>query len=117
MIQVWWQDSGPEWLTNPLDRKVPTEMERDFAEMRALQVLAWLAGSDDLLPVFLGASGLSERDLRDGAGDADMLASLLDFVLSDDAWVIDCAQALSVPPTEIMAIRQALPGGGLPHWT
>lgn len=36
----------------------------DAAETLGLKALAWLAGNDELLPVFLGATGASEADLR-----------------------------------------------------
>lgn len=92
-------------------------MDQDVAETGALRVLGWLATQDDLLPVFLGASGASAGDLRARAGDPDFLASVIDFVLMDDAWVLSCASALGILPGDLMLIRQALPGGNLPSWT
>jgi len=92
-------------------------MTQALAETRALAVLGWLAGHDDLSPVFLGATGLSKDDLRALAGQAEFLAAVLDFVVQDDAWVLACCAALDWRPEEIMAIRAALPGGDLPHWT
>jgi len=79
--------------------------------------LGWLAGQDDLFPVFLGATGTSEADLRGQAGDPVFLAAVMDFLMNDDAWVIDCAKALGWRPEEVLQIRAALPGGDLPHWT
>lgn len=40
-------------------------MRRENAETLALEALAWLVGNDELLPVFLGATGSSESDLRE----------------------------------------------------
>jgi hypothetical protein len=92
-------------------------MKQEIAETGAVRVLGWLAGEEDLLPVFLGATGATLADLRVQAGDPEFLASLLDFVLMDDAWVIRCADALGLPPGDLGAMRQALPGGSLPNWT
>jgi hypothetical protein len=92
-------------------------MTQDMAETRALGILGWVLSRDDLLPVFLGATGATEDALRDSAGDPVFLASVVDFLMLDDAWVIDCAAVLGWPPTEIMAIRAGLPGGDLPNWT
>jgi len=92
-------------------------MKRENAEIGAIRILGWLAAQDDLLPVFLGATGAGADDLRARGGDPDFLASMLDFVLMDDEWVVSCAEALSIPATEIALIRQALPGGALPNWT
>lgn len=92
-------------------------MNQDLAETRALGVLGWIAGQHDLLPVFLGATGTGEDDLRRRAGEAEFLAAVMDFVMMDDAWVIDCATDLGWQPDEMIMIRAALPGGDLPHWT
>ena len=91
-------------------------MQQEIAETGALQVLGWLAGKEDLLPVFLSASGASAEDLRTRASEPAFLASVLDFVLMDDEWVLDCAGALDMPPERIAVMRQALPGGALPNW-
>jgi hypothetical protein len=92
-------------------------MKQEMAEMGAVRVLGWLAGQEDLLPIFLGATGAAAEDLRRAAGEPEFLGSVLDFVLMDDAWVIACAGALGMPPERIAEIRRALPGGALPHWT
>ena len=63
-------------------------MQRESAETVGVQALGWLAGNDELLPVFLGSTGASLDDLRAGAGDAAFLGSVLDFVMMDDAWVV-----------------------------
>lgn len=92
-------------------------MNEDLAETRALGVLGWIAAEETLLPVFLGATGTTEADLRQRAGDPVFLAAVMDFLMLDDVWVIDCATALGWHPEEVMQIRAALPGGDLPHWT
>jgi len=53
-------------------------MQQDSAETIALQALGWLAASDDLLPVFLGATGACEADLRARAAEPEFLGSVLD---------------------------------------
>jgi len=92
-------------------------MNQDLAETRALAVLGWLAGQEELFPVFLGATGTTEGDLRTRVGEPEFLASVLDFLVLDDAWVIDCAAALGWRPEDLMQVRAALPGGDLPNWT
>jgi hypothetical protein len=109
--------SRVHWLINPLAKQGILGMKQDMAETRALGVLGWLLGQDELLPVFLGAGGVTEADLRRRAGEPEFLASVIDFVLLDDAWVIDCATALGWPPETVPDIRAALPGGDLPNWT
>jgi hypothetical protein len=92
-------------------------MKKDLAETRALGILGWVLAQDELLPVFLNATGVTEGDLRSRAADPVFLASVVDFLMLDDAWVIDCAQAQGWPPQDIMQIRAGLPGGDQPNWT
>ena len=91
--------------------------ERDSAETVALTALAWVLGPSGLSDVFLGASGLAPQDLRQRAGDPEVLAAVLDFVMMDDAWVLALAQAEGLAPDSLARARAALPGGDLPHWT
>jgi hypothetical protein len=92
-------------------------LTQQSAETIALQSLAWLIGNEDVLPVFLGATGVSEADLRNSAQDPDFLGSVLDFILMDDAWVIACCDLQTIPYERLMEARQSLPGGGQVHWT
>lgn len=89
----------------------------DAAETLALRVLAWIAASDDLLPVFLGSTGASEDDLRARATDPVFLGAVLDFLMMDDAWVIGFCDDAALPYERIMEARAALPGGEQVHWT
>ena len=92
-------------------------MQRDAAETVGLRALAWLAGNDELLPVFLGSTGASLDDLRAGAGEPAFLGSVLDFVMMDDAWVVAVCDAAGRAYEAPMRARAALPGGGQVHWT
>ncbi|WP_375230801.1 DUF3572 domain-containing protein [Roseobacter sp. S98] len=90
---------------------------RETAETLALQILTWLAGNDELLPVFLGSTGASEDDLRAGARDPAFLGSVLDFVMMDDAWVVAACDASCLAYDSLMQARMALPGGEQVNWT
>ncbi|KAA0910101.1 DUF3572 family protein [Aquicoccus porphyridii] len=92
-------------------------MSQDSAETIALQALAWIAGSDDLLPVFLGSTGTAADELRVRAKDADFLASILDFLLMDDAWVVGFCDTAGLRYDKPMLARAALPGGKDVYWT
>lgn len=91
--------------------------ERENAETIALQALAWLAGNDDLWPLFLGATGLAPGDVAARAHEAEFLASVLDFLLMDDAWVVGFCGSAGLPCDRPRAARAALPGGAAPDWT
>ncbi len=91
--------------------------EQEAAETLALDVLAWLAADADLSGIFMGSSGLSQDDLRTRAGEPELLAAVLDFVLMDDAWVMAYCDGRGVPYDRLMQARAALPGGEQVHWT
>lgn len=90
---------------------------QDAAETLALRALAWLVTNDDLLPVFLGATGASESDLRAQTGDPAFLGSVLDFLMMDDAWIIAFCDANHIAYEHPMFARAALPGGEQVNWT
>ncbi len=90
---------------------------RESAETIALQALGWLVARDDLLSLFLNASGCDLSDLRARAVESEFLASVADFILSDDAWVIAFSQENGLPFDALPRARAALPGGDLPNWT
>ncbi|WP_299146307.1 DUF3572 domain-containing protein [uncultured Tateyamaria sp.] len=92
-------------------------MGRESAEVVGLRALAWMAGNEELLPVFLGATGANEADVRSGATDPAFLGALLDFVMMDDQWVTAFCDAQGLAYDAPMRARAALPGGEQTHWT
>ena len=94
-----------------------TPLSKDSAEILAIEALSWLVGNDELLPVFLGATGASEADLRARAKDPEFLASVLDFLLMDDAWIAAFCEASDYAYDFPMRARAALPGGAQVNWT
>jgi len=91
--------------------------QREAAETLALEALGWIVGQEELLPVFLGATGASEMDVRARAADPEFLASVLDFLCMDDVWVTGFCDTSGRSYTDPMAARAALPGGEAVHWT
>ena len=92
-------------------------VSRDSAETLGLQAVAWLASNDELLPVFLGATGASESDFRSGLEDPGFQGAVLDFILMDDAWIRQFCDAQGLAYDLPARARAALPGGGEVHWT
>ena len=92
-------------------------IKQESAETVALQGLAWLAGNEELLPVFMGATGVTEAELREQAQDPVFLGSVLDFLLMDDAWIIGFCEAQGLDPQLPIQARAALPGGEQVNWT
>lgn len=92
-------------------------MTQDHAETIGLRALGWLAGNEELLPVFLGATGASEVDLRTRAAEPEFLGAVLDFLMMDDAWVTGFCDAQGLGYDVPMRARAALPGGQETSWT
>ncbi len=89
----------------------------DKAADTGLKALIWLLGNEELLPVFMGATGVGAEDLRAGAQDAVFLASVLDFLMLDDSWVVAFCDSEGLAYDAPMHARQQLPGGDSVHWT
>ena len=92
-------------------------MSPEQAEIIALQALGWLAGNDDLCPMFLGASGGTSDELRSRATDPAFQASVLEFITMDDAWVIAYCDAVGLGYDQPLRARYALPGAEQINWT
>ncbi|QMU56886.1 MAG: DUF3572 family protein [Boseongicola sp.] len=94
-----------------------TPLSQDSAEVIAIEALSWLAGTDDLFTIFMGSTGTSAVDVRTRAQDPEFLASVLDFLLMDDAWISAFCAAENYDPDFPMRARAALPGGAQVSWT
>ena len=81
---------------------------REAAEIVAIQALSFVAGDPERLGLFLAESGIGPETLRTAAADPRFLASVLDFVMRDDATVKAFAGASQLHPTNIAAAHQAL---------
>ena len=86
---------------------------REVSEIVAVQALSFIAGDPERQGLFLAESGIGPETLRTAAADPHFLASVLDFVLRDDATVKAFANASQLHPTNIAAAHQALTDS---HW-
>ena len=87
------------------------------AQTYALTALGWLSGQDDLLGNFLGFTGSNLESIKENVEEAGYLVSVLDFLMMDDRWVLNCCASTGLDPTEMRLARLALPGGAEVHWT
>jgi hypothetical protein len=93
--------------------KKPVQNPREVAEIVAVQALSFIAGDPERLGRFLAETGIGPETLRTAATDPHFLASVLDFVLRDDATVKAFAGAAQLHPTNVAAAHQALSD---PQW-
>ncbi|CUH53219.1 DUF3572 domain-containing protein [Shimia marina] len=92
-------------------------MSQDFAETVALKALGWLVTQDEVVSVFLGATGASVEDLRVRAGDSDFMGSVLEFLTMDDAWVVAFCDANELAFEVPLQAAHQLLGASRAHWT
>lgn len=86
--------------------KISTER----GEVLAIQALGYLAGDSELLERFFAVTGMDADGLRASAGDTGTLIAVMDFLLFDDALVLDFAEIAGIKPEEVGWIRLALAG-------
>ena len=88
--------------------KKPVHNPREVAEIVAIQALSFIASEPERLGLFLAESGIGPETLRTAASDPQFLASVLDFIMRDDATVKAFAEVSQLHPTNIAAAHQAL---------
>lgn len=88
-----------------------------LAQNVAVQALLWIAADPERAGQFLGYSGADPGDLKTRAAEPEFLGFVLDFILLDDAFVLEFSAANGLSPETPMQARARLPGGDLPNWT
>jgi hypothetical protein len=86
-------------------------MTHDRAITLALNGLSLLAANPDWLSGFLEISGLSPGVLKERAGEPELLASMLDFLLADDEKTEWMCRELNVAPRDLHLARHVLGAG------
>src|SRR6202165_4024984 len=81
---------------------------REVAEIVEVQAVSFIAGDPERLARFLAESGIGPETLRSAAADPHFLASVLHFILRDDATVKAFAAASELDPTTVAAAREVL---------
>lgn len=83
----------------------------EAAQALALTALAYLLEDGDRAARFCAASGIAGTDMAAQLGDAAFLGGVLDFVLEDDALLVEVAAAAGLAPEAVAGARRKLPGG------
>jgi hypothetical protein len=80
------------------------------AEAIAIRFLGFLAGAPEHLSRFLALTGTDIASLRQRAGDADFLASLLDYLMADEALLLAYCANDGLDPALVAPARHLLSG-------
>ncbi|MFT6580842.1 MAG: hypothetical protein ACJAU6_001272 [Alphaproteobacteria bacterium] len=89
-------------------------MREDAVEI-AIKCLAFIGEDKDRLGDFLALSGVGPEKIRESAQDPAFLGGILDFILSDEAAVLEFAKWAEVDPGAVAVARMSLPGAA-PDW-
>jgi len=85
-------------------------MQSSAAQTIALHALTHIAGDGEILGHFLKISGLEPDDLRQRVSDPELLAAVIDFLLSDESLCTGFLAAEGIDAKVLHAARRALPG-------
>ena len=90
---------------------------KEYAELKALEALSWLSKNPDRFADFLNLNGASISDIFERSKDPEFFVFIIEYCLSSDEIAIECSNALSIKPEELMEILNLLPGGDSYNWT
>jgi hypothetical protein len=82
----------------------------DEAEALAVAALGYLASEPDRLGMFLSETGLGPENVRAAASSPGFMAAVLDYLIGNEAVLLDFAADQGIDPAAIPAARNALPG-------
>lgn len=80
------------------------------AETIALRALAYVAGRDIALKQLIAQTGIAPSSLHERASDPALLSGVLDFLFSNETFLVDFCEIEGLSPDNLDHVRQALPG-------
>ena len=80
----------------------------DSARSLAVTALTFIAADPDRLSRFLGITGLGPDNLRTAAADPAFLGSVLDYLVADEALLVEFATDAGLKPEAVARAHQAL---------
>jgi hypothetical protein len=82
----------------------------DSAQSLAVSALAFIAADSDRLNRFLSLTGLGPDNLRTAAADPAFLGSVLDYLVGDEALLVEFAADARVKPEAVARAHAVLRG-------
>ena len=83
----------------------------EAAETLAIDALAYLSNTPDMMQRFLALSGIEASHIRAAASEPHFFAGVLKFFLAHERSLLDLCEAIGAPPQSVQAALAALPGG------
>lgn len=85
-----------------------SETNKDKASALALGAIGWILSDDERASRFLALTGLVPDDLRTRISSTGVLDAALGFLESHQPDFLACAEALGVPPIQLVQARALL---------
>ncbi|HEY0324956.1 MAG TPA: DUF3572 family protein [Allosphingosinicella sp.] len=84
------------------------ETNKASSDTLALSALAWILSDESRAQRLLAMTGLTPDQLRDGLGDATLLAAAIRFLEAWEPDLIACASDLGAAPSDLVEARRQL---------
>jgi hypothetical protein len=94
----------------PLQTRPRGRPSSDEAKALAIAALSFLATDPERLGSFMDQTGLDPANLREAATTPSFLPAVLDYLMGNEAILLDFAADQGIDPAAIPAARRALPG-------
>ncbi len=91
-------------------------MNQELANIITLQMIAFLAGEEKYLNWLMNETGLSAGDLQASPDNPDILAGVLDFLLTHEEILLDFCNSQGIEPTLPARIRPFFPGASMEYF-
>lgn len=92
-------------------------MNQDIAEALALQIFAYIVGEAGLCGRFLDLTGLGHADLKSRISEPAFLGSVVEFILADEASLMEFCAAADIDPRLPARAHVQLMGNPAPDWS
>jgi hypothetical protein len=86
------------------------KITRDDAEAIAIQALSFMASEPERLGRFLAVTGIGPESIRAAAATPGFLAGILDYLIANEALLLDFTAERGLDPASVVRARDALPG-------
>jgi len=87
----------------------PPKLTTEDAAAVALKALSFIAGNDALLSGFVSLTGCGLDEIKGRIADESFLGAVLDFLLGDEAQLMNFVEAEGLHPEAPMLARHKLP--------
>lgn len=93
------------------DPRPTDKITLEAAQSLAIDALAYLSNTPDLMQRFLALTGIEASQIRDAAREPHFFAGVLKFFTAHEPTLMAFCEATDTPPQSIQAAVAALPGG------